>query len=94
MSWFWIIVFILAVLLIAGAGGKDNKRRQSKPYRIDHPHYITEDESECSVCGARFSKKLSSCPKCGAVFESAEKDEREWDEEFDEECDWDPLTKP
>ena len=80
---------VLGVLLIAGAGGKGNEKRNTKPYQIDHPHYITDDESECSVCGARFSKRLPSCPRCGASFDSAETDEEEWDEEFDEECVWD-----
>ena len=58
----WIILIILAVLLITGSGSKGNRNRKTTPYRIDHPHYITDDESECSVCGTRFSKKLSSCP--------------------------------
>ena len=85
----WIILIILAILLIASTGNKGNRNRQTKPYRIDHPHYITDDESECSVCGARFSKKLLSCPRCGVRFDSVEKDEEEWYEEFDEECAWD-----
>ena len=85
----WVMIAVLAVLLIAGAGSKGNRNRQTKPYRIDHPHYITDYESECSVCGARFSKKLPSCPGCGTRFHSVEKDEEEWYEEFDEECAWD-----
>jgi predicted amidophosphoribosyltransferase len=89
MSWIWIAFIILIILLIAGTGSKGNRNRQTKPHRIDHPHYITDDESECSVCGARFSKKLASCPRCGTQFDSAETDEEEWYEEFDEECAWD-----
>ena len=89
MSWIWIAFIILIILVIAGSGRKGNRNRQTKPYRIDHPHYITDDESECSVCGTRFSKKLASCPRCGTQFDSAETDEEEWYEEFDEECAWD-----
>ncbi len=85
----WIILIILAILLITCSGSKGNRKRETTPHRIDHLHYITDDESECSVCGARFSKKLSSCPRCGAQFDSAETDEEEWYEEFDEECAWD-----
>ena len=85
----WIILIVLAVLLIAGSGSKGNRNRKTTPYRIDHPHYITDDESECSVCGTRFSKKLSSCPRCVTRFDSTETDEEEWYEEFDEECAWD-----
>ena len=40
----WIILIILAILLIASTGNKGNRNRQTKPYRIDHPHYITDDE--------------------------------------------------
>ena len=50
---------------------------------------MTDDESECSVCHARFRYKASSCPRCGVRFESVKSDEEEWDEEFDEECAWD-----
>ena len=85
----WIIFAVLAVLLIVGSGSKGNRNRPATPHRIDYPHYITNDESECSVCGARFSKKLSSCPRCGVAFDSVKKDEGEWYEEFDEECAWD-----
>ena len=85
----WIALIILIILLIASTGNKGNRNRQTKPYRIDHPHYITDDESECAICGARFSKKLLSCPGCGVRFDSVEKDEEEWYEEFDEECAWD-----
>ena len=85
----WIVFAVLAVLLIAGAGSKRNRNRPATPHRIDHPHYITSDESECSACGARFPKKLSSCPRCGITFDSVKKDEGEWYEEFDEGCAWD-----
>ncbi len=87
----WVIGGAFVLFLIAAlAGGKNGKKRSSgRPARIDHPHYITEDESECSVCGARFPERRSVCPRCGARFGAAETDEGEWDEEFDEACDMD-----
>lgn len=71
--------------------GSDYRKEEEEETgtRIDFPHYITEDESQCSVCGARFLERLPVCPVCGARFGSLETDEREWDEEFDEECDMD-----
>ncbi len=42
----WIALIILIILLIASTGNKGNRNRQTKPYRIDHPHYITDDERE------------------------------------------------
>ena len=91
MSWIWLVIGIVLLGLLSG-GSKNSGRRtggSGGAARIDHPHYITEDESECSVCGARFPDKLPVCPRCGARFGTAETDEREWDEEFDEECDMD-----
>ena len=84
------MLFLIAALL----DGKNGKKRSSgfsgRPrVRIDHPHYISDDESECSVCGARFPGKESICPRCGAHFDSSKTDEEEWEEEFDEECDMD-----
>lgn len=34
-------------------------------------------------------RSRTSCPYCGVLFNCKETDEEEWDEEFDEECDWD-----
>ena len=45
----WIALIILIILLIASTGNKGNRNRQTKPYRIDHPHYITDDESMRSL---------------------------------------------
>ena len=33
--------------------------------------------------------RSSMPPLCGVLFNCKETDEEEWDEEFDEECDWD-----
>ena len=57
--------------------------------RIDHPHYVTKDESECSSCGARFRGKPDICPECGSLFTKIISNNDEWDEEFDEQCDMD-----
>ena len=64
-------------------------RKQLPACRIDFPHYATEDESMCSVCGARFTEKTLNCPHCGVRFTDVRKDESEWEEEFDEDCDLD-----
>lgn len=56
---------------------------------IFHPHYISDNEYECSACGERFGHREYRCPECGARFTDFEKDEEEWEEEFDEECDMD-----
>jgi predicted RNA-binding Zn-ribbon protein involved in translation (DUF1610 family) len=50
---------------------------------------MTEDESECTICGKRIPAYSSSCPNCGVRFNTVKEDEEEWDEEFDEECAWD-----
>lgn len=52
--------------------------------RIDHPHFMSRDDSECSVCGKRFHGETDVCPHCGARFDDVVEDEEEWDEEFDE----------
>ena len=85
-----LVLFLIAAL----AGGKNGKKCSSgssgRPrVRIDHPHYMSDDESECSVCGTRFREKVMECPKCGARFGTATENQDEWFEEFDEECDMD-----
>ena len=89
----WWTGGIVLLIIIGCAFSRKNKHahasRERPRTRIDHPHYITNDESECSTCGARFPKRLSSCPRCGVTFDSVKKDEEEWFEEFDEECAWD-----
>ena len=88
--WFWIIIGVVLLALLAGNKGSSGKKASSgRPFRIDHPHYMSEDESECSVCGARFREKVMECPKCGARFGTATENQDEWYEEFEEECDMD-----
>ena len=88
--WFWIVIGIVLLALLSGNKGSSGKKASSgKPFRIDHPHYMSEDESECSVCGARFREKVMECPNCGARFGTATENQDEWYEEFEEECDMD-----
>ena len=69
--------------------GKKTVPQERPQVRIDHPHYMMEDESECTICGKRIPAYSSSCPNCGVRFNTVKEDEEEWDEEFDEECAWD-----
>lgn len=87
--WILLGVFILAAL--SGSKGKGSKSTGSegKLFRIDHPHVISDDESECSVCGKRFRGKRSVCPSCGARFTGSKEDYKEFDEEEDELEAWD-----
>ena len=82
-------VLILVASLFSGIGGKKTVSHERPRVRIDHPHYMTEDESECTICGRRIPAYASSCPNCGVRFNASREDEDEWDEEFDEECAWD-----
>ena len=82
-------VLILVASLFSGIGGKKTVSHERPRVRIDHPHYMTEDESECTICGRRIPAYASSCPNCGVRFNASREDEEEWDEEFDEECAWD-----
>ena len=82
-------VIVLATL--SGSKGKGSKPADSKgqPVRIDHLHVISDDESECSVCGKRFRGKQSVCPSCGARFTGSKEDYEEFDEEEDKLEAWD-----
>ncbi len=87
--WIGIGVILLAVL----TAGKEKKSKpsasQTRPLRIDHPHILSEDESECSVCGKRFRGRSEVCPSCGARFAGSREDREELDEEEDELDAWD-----
>ena len=77
--WFWIAV--TAALLAGSMVSRAKNKRVSAsgmPFRIDHPHYSSEDECECSKCGARFRDKVMECPKCGARFCAAREDDGEF----------------
>ena len=81
--WFWIVIGIVFLALLSGSKGSSGKKASSgKPFRIDHPHYMSDDESECSVCGTRFREKVMECPKCGARFKATKEEDDEFIEEM------------
>ena len=80
----WIVIALVVFVSCVCSGGRKQKGNGSeKPFRIDHPHYMSDDESECSVCGCRFSGKKIVCPKCGTRFCSAQEDDGEFGEELE-----------
>ena len=87
----WIVIGVIILAALSSGKGKSSKPVSSKgqPLRIDHPHVISDDESECSVCGKRFRGKHSVCPSCGARFTCSKEDYEEFDEEEDELEAWD-----
>lgn len=88
----WFAGGMLVLVFIASLFSQNGKRTVSheRPrVRIDHPHYLSEDESECAICGKRIPAYVSSCPNCGVRFNDSKEDEEEWDEEFDEMESWD-----
>ena len=87
----WIVIGVIILAMLSGSKGKNGKSAGSKgqPVRIDHPHVISDDESECSVCGKRFHGKSPVCPSCGARFAGSRDDYEEFDEEEDELEAWD-----
>ena len=89
---FWGVGIIAALFIAASVGARFAGRAGSseKPRtRIERPHYISEDEYECGICGKRFDSPLSACPYCGVRFNRTETDEREYDDELEEEMDMD-----
>ena len=88
----WIIggIFMLCLIGSLFSGKRKKTVSHERPrVRIDHPHYMTEDDSECTICGSRIPAYVSNCPNCGVRFNASRKDEEEWDEEFDEMESWD-----
>lgn len=81
----WIVIGLIILAALSSGKSKGSKSADSKgrPYRIDHPHYISDDVSECSKCGARFRTKTMVCPKCGARFGTAIEDDGEFIEEME-----------
>ena len=88
-AWIWIGLGILAVCLLGSKGKPSGGKNTGKPIRIDHPHYITNDEYECGNCGSRFDRALTACPHGGVRFTSRMTDEDEFDEELEEELEKD-----
>ena len=84
-TWFWVVLGILAVLLLAGAGNSQKKKGggSADNRRIDHLHYIDLDEYECPKCGAMFRKNVMVCPKCGAKFSGTKEDDDAFTEEME-----------
>ena len=96
----WTLFYILIVLavlsflagLVSGKAGEKTSASGKGITQVYHPHYISDDEYECGVCGARFEKELGVCPQCGARFNRSETDEEEYDDELEDELemdDWD-----
>ena len=81
--WAWILIGVVLLALLGGGNKGKRTASPARPFRVDHPHYMTEDESECSVCGARFTEKTMVCPQCGAVFGTATTDDGEFIEEME-----------
>ena len=92
----WILIGAVLFAALSGGRGKGSKPAGSrgKPFRTDYPHIISDDESECSVCGKRFRGKHSVCPFCGARFDGSREDYEEFDEEEDELEAWDEEEDP
>ena len=83
-------VFVIAVIVSLFSKGSAPKKTSARPrLRIDHPHYITDDEYECGICGVRFDRPLTACPQCGVRFNGSRTDDDEYDEELDDELDMD-----
>ena len=87
MSWIWIVMIILLILL-AGTG-KSRKSGKQETRRIDHPHVIDDDDYECPFCHRKFRKNVMTCPYCKARFTGRVEDDEEFMEEEDELEAWD-----
>ena len=81
----WFIAGIVLLSLLAGGKGKNKNTGTQKhdPVRIHHPHYMTDDEYECSACKARFRNDTMTCPSCGAHFSRIREDDGEFIEEME-----------
>ena len=84
-TFIWIVVGVLVLAALGGGKSRTTSGNSGnrQPSRIDHPHYFSEDESECSACGARFPGKEKACPRCGARFASSREDDGEFMEEME-----------
>ena len=81
----WIVIGIVLLSLLTG--GKGKSRNTGTPgqdhVRIHHPHYMSDDEYECSACKARFRNDTMTCPSCGAHFSRIREDDGEFIEEME-----------
>ena len=84
-----IVVRILVAMTEKGNGTTAGQSPERPRTRIDHLHYLSDDDYECSICGTRFSSDLDRCPHCGVIFNDTEVDEEEFEEELEEEMDMD-----
>jgi ribosomal protein L37AE/L43A len=87
MSWSWIVIIVLLILLC----GTGKSRTTGKPgtRRIDHPHVIDRDDYECPACRRRFTDNVMVCPYCRTRFSGTVEDDREFTDEEEELEDWD-----
>ena len=72
----------LALAFLCGLSGKGKVNEERPRTRICHEHYMSPDEYECTVCGARFGKDVKTCPNCGVRFNRTEDDDEEFIEEM------------
>ena len=87
----WIVIGVIVLAVFAGKqkdGETPPAAGKKTAVRIDHTHYIDADEYECSACGARFSKRSTVCPRCGAPFSGVREDDTAFEEEMLEIEDW------
>ena len=89
MSAVWIVIGLVLFLALFSGKKREDGKSAGGPVRIDRPHAIDPEDSECSVCHRRFGRKAPVCPYCGVRFVKAMTDEEEWEEEEDELVAWD-----
>lgn len=81
--WIWVIIGVVILGALFGGKGGGERVSSGQPFRIDHPHYMEDDDCECSRCGAQFKEKVMECPRCGARFGTAREDDLEFIEEME-----------
>ena len=83
-AWLWIVIGAVVLGALCGGNGKNSRKASSgRPFRIDRPHYLEDDDCQCSRCGARFREKTMVCPRCGARFGTSTTDDLEFIEEME-----------
>ena len=81
----WAALGTLGFCLLLSLFVKPKKEQEKQPdhVRIHHPHYMEEDEYECSACKTRFRNDTMTCPSCGAHFSRIREDDMEFIEEME-----------